>query len=355
MGILDNENLVKKIDKSGMLQSINDLPDQVENSWKELQSFTLPTHYLRCNKILILGMGGSAIGGDLASSLALNYSKAPIIVQRDYGLPNFVDSSTLVIGVSYSGGTEETVDAFSKAAEKRAKLIAISTGGQIAAFSGKYQSPIFTINYGSQPRAALGYLFTALIYILSKLDFISLGKNEVETAIRELRSYQQEVEFASPTNNNPAKKMAERLEGKIPVVVGAGTLSQVAHRWKTQINENSKQAAFFELFPELCHNVIVGLDYPKKLKDLLYIISLESEFDHPRNRLRQNIINQVFRKKGIDCEAVIMEKPISPLIEMFKIIMLGDYASFYLGILNGIDPTPVEMIKFLKEKLAESK
>jgi len=355
MGILDTENLIKKLDPEGMLQSINDLPDQIESAWKDLQSLIIPAHYLKCNKVLILGMGGSAIGGELVSTLALNYSRAPIFVQRDYGLPSFVDSNTLVIAVSYSGNTEETLDAFEKAGEKSAKLITISTGGKIGVLSSKYRAPIFKINYGAQPRAALGYLFTALLYILNKLDLYALGENEISESVHVLRQYQKIIGLQSPTSQNPAKKLAQKLSDKIPLIMGAGPMSTVARRWKTQINENSKELAIYEVFPELCHNVIVGLDFPKKLSDKIFLISLDSEFDHPRNRLRQSIVQQIFRKKGIGFEVVNMEKPGSPLIEMLEMIMLGDYVSFYLAMINEIDPTPVEMIKFLKDKLAENK
>jgi glucose/mannose-6-phosphate isomerase len=355
MGTLDTEEKIKKLDTEGMLQSISDLPYQMENAWNELKNFVIPTPYIKCNKILILGMGGSAIGGDLVSSLSLNYSKAPIIVQRDYGLPNFVDSNTLVIGVSYSGKTEETLDAFKMAGERNAKLIAISTGGEIESVARKYNAPIFKISYGAQPRAALGYLFTAILYIFYKLDFISLGQNEIVNAIEVMKEYQKEICTESPTSHNPAKQLAEKIKDRIPVIIGAGTMSTIARRWKTQINENSKQAAFYEVFPELCHNLIVGLDWPKKLGEKIYFLVLESEFDHPRNKIRQSVIGQIFRKKGVGYETIVMKKAFSPLVEMMQMILLGDYTSYYLGILNGVNPTTIEMITFLKNKLAESK
>lgn len=355
MGILDAENLIKKLDPNGMLQSINDLPDQIETCWQQMQKFAILTHYVKTDKILILGMGGSAIGGDLIASLALSYSKVPIFIHRDYEIPNFVDSNTLVIAVSYSGNTEETLDGFTKAGEKGAKLIAVSTGGKIESLCRKYQAPMFKVFYGSAPRAALGYLFTAVLAVLNKLDFITLGQNEIKELVRRLREYQKKVSFEIPTSQNPAKKLSQRLENKIPVIMASGTLSVVARRWKTQFNENSKQFAFFEIFPELCHNMVVGLDFPKKVKNDIFIILLESEFDHPRNRLRQSVIHQILRKKGINYEVIIMDKTDTPLIEMFQVILLGEYTSYYLAILNNVDPTPNEMIDFLKAKLAESK
>ena len=355
MGKLDAENIIEKTDSKSMLQSINDLPSQIEDAWNILSKFTVPTYYLKCTKILIVGMGGSAIGGDLVGGFALNYSKCPIVIQRDYGLPSFVDSNTLVIGVSYSGGTEETLDAFEKAGEKGAKLIAITTGGKLESLASKYQAPVYKFEYGSEPRAALGYLFIAVLGVLNKLGMVEIGANEISEAIKSMKDYQKEIGFESPTSQNPAKQLAEKLVDKYPVIMGAGTLSVVAKRWKTQLNENSKQAAFIEIFPELCHNFIIGLDFPKKINDNLFIVSLESDFDHPRNKIRQNVLYQVFRKKGIKYESVIEKKPQTALIEMLNIIMLGDYVSYYLAILNNTDPSPVEMIKYLKDKLSQIK
>lgn len=355
MGLLDIENTIQKNDKNGMLQSINDFPDQIENAWAKVKEFTIPTHYIKADKVVILGMGGSAIGGDLVGSLGLNSAKVPIISHRDYGLPAFVDSNTLVIGVSYSGGTEETLDGFRRAGEKGAKLIAVSTGGDIEALCRKYKAPMYKIEYGAMPRAALGYLFTAVLGILNKLDFIALGQKEMQEALDSLRDYQKKINTDSITSQNPAKQLAEKINGKIPLIMGSSTLSVVARRWKTQINENSKQTAVFEIFPELCHNVIVGFDFPKKLNEKIFAIMFESEFDHPRNLLRQTVIRDILRKKGISYEVIHAPKPLSPLIEMLQIIMLGDYVSFYLAMLNNADPTPIEMIIFLKNKLAENK
>lgn len=355
MGILDTENIIKQIDTLGMLHSIDDFPNQIENVWQELKSFTIPTHYIKCDKVLILGMGGSAIGGDLVSSLAVNYSKVPIIIQRDYGLPAFVDSRTLVIGVSYSGETEETVDAFNKAGLNNAKIIGISTGGIIEKLCKKYKAPFFRINYGSSPRAALGYLLTSVLYILSRLGFVSIGSNEIMEAVKVLREFQKEINFFSLTSQNLAKKIAERIEDKFPIIIGSGTLSTVARRWKTQINENSKHLAEYEVFPELCHNMIVGLDFPRKIKEKIFIISLESEFDHPRNKLRQNIVYQIYKKKNLKVEAINLKRPVSPFIEMLQFVMLGDYVSYYLALINKINPTQIDMIKLLKNKLAENK
>lgn len=355
MGVLDNESLYAKIDKAGMLQNIQELPDQVEDAWKQVQKFVVPTTYIKAKNVVILGMGGSAIGGDLVKELASHQSTIPVTVNRDYDLPKFVDHNSLVIAVSYSGNTEETLTAFSQAGQKGAKLLAISSGGQIAGLCRKYRAPLFTINYGAMPRAAIGHTFIPLVGIFDKLGLISLGDNEVEDSALFLRAYQKKIHPGVPTNQNLAKQISEHIFGRIPTVIGSGILAQVAMRAKTQLNENSKTMATFEILPELCHNTIVGFSHPEKLKDKVSVILLQSKFDHQRNRLRQQILVQIMHKKGIAHDIIFTNPKGGRLSEILHNILFGDYLSYYLAMLNNVDPSVIESIDFLKDKLSETK
>lgn len=355
MHILDDEKNYQKMDPEGMMQSIKDLPDQLDSIYKQMQKFVVPTHYIKIKNIVILGMGGSAIGGSLTATLALGKCKIPIMVHRDYDLPNFVNHESLVIGVSYSGNTEETICGFTQAAERGAKLVAISTGGQIAALCRKYRAPLFEIDYGAQPRAALGYLLGGVVLILTKLGFIDLGDNEFGETILLMRSLEKKIHLGIPASQNQAKQLAQRINGRFPVIIGSGTLTEVARRWKTQINENSKQAANFEVLPELNHNMVVGLDFPEKIHEKIFVVMLQSKFDHPRNKIRQQATLQILQQKKIQYETIYMQPATTALSEMMMVIFLGDYVSYYLGILNKVDPTPVETITYLKDRLAASK
>jgi glucose/mannose-6-phosphate isomerase len=355
MNILDDEKIYQKLDPKAMLQSIKDLPDQLLAASKQMSELTLPTHYIKVKNIVILGMGGSAIGGSLAASLAAMKIKVPVFVYRDYDLPAFVNHESLVIGTSYSGNTEETVSGFEEAGKRGAKLVAISSDGQIESLCRKFRVPMFKINYGAQPRAALGYLFGAVVGIINKLRFIEQEKDEVEKTVLGMKLLEKDIHSGIPASRNKAKQLAQRIQNKIPVVVGSGTLCEVARRWKTQINENAKQTAFFEQLPELNHNMVVGLEFPEKLSEKLFIVMLQSQFDHKRNKLRQQITLQIFQQQKIQYETIYLPQAETPFMEMMLNIFLGDYVSYYMGILNKIDPTPVETINYLKDRLAASK
>lgn len=353
--ILDAKEQILKNDPGHMLSCIEELPDQVKDCWEDVKKFTVPAHFINAKNIVILGMGGSAIGGDLFRTLVTNFAKVPIHIIRDYDLPAFVDKGSLVIASSYSGNTEETVTAFAQASEQGAKLMGITGGGNIEKLCKKYNAPYFKVNYESQPRAALGYSLTSIMGILGKLGVIDLNDEDVEKALKEMYDLAKKIDINAPEVNNPAKELAVRMKDKFVLVVGSGTLTEVAHRYKTQINENSKQAAFWDVLPELNHNTIVGLEYPKNLSDNMFVLILQSAYDHPRTKLRQRILIDILGKKKINYETIMFAPSASPLSEMLKMILFGDYVTYYLSVLNNVDPTPVEMIAYLKDKLAKQK
>jgi len=353
--MLDDQTMIEKIDKDGMLAKIQEQPDQVKIAWEQVQNFIIPTHYINAKNVVVLGMGGSAIGGDLIRDLVKSSAKIPVHVVRDYDLPKFVDSTSLVIASTYSGETEETITAFTEAIDRGAKTLIISTGGKAAALSRKYKIPMFEIKYQAQPRAAIAYSLIPLLGIFNKLGYIELGINEVLNAVTDLINFKQKNDINVPTSQNDAKKLAEKLHNRLPVVIGGGILSNVARRFKDQINENAKQVACFDEIPELCHNHIVGLDKPENILKETYTILLQSRFDNKRNNLRNQILIQLFQKKGIKCESIMLDCKGGKIAEILHNVLFADYVSYYLAILNQVDPTPVETIKFLKDRLAENK
>jgi len=354
MANLDNLDSIKNLDRENILGNIQELPDQIDQCWEDWQNIALPTHYINAKNILILGMGGSGIGGSLVSSLADLSSNIPIFVLRDYNIPSWVDRNTLVIGVSYSGNTEETLSAFSEAAEKTEKLITISTGNKLASLGSRYGAVHYKINYGSQPRAALGYSFTSLVAILAKLRLIDISDESIEETTLLLRGLIKKIDADVPTPRNHAKLLAQKLSGKIPVIYGSGTLAEVARRWKGQFNENSKNTSWFEFLPELNHMSLVGLEYPSDLGKKIFVLILESKYDHPRNKLRQQITTQILQQRRIPFETIMVHPTGNILAEMIQVISLGDFVSYYLAILNNVAPEPVDTINYLKGKLAEA-
>ncbi len=351
---LDQPENYQAIDRQGMIQNIADWPDQIISASKAVDKLVLPSHYLQLKNVVLLGMGGSAMGNDLVKALAGQHSKLPIEVYRDYDLPKFVDSHTLTVATSYSGKTEETLSAFEHAAKRGSKLICISSGGQLESLSRKYRCPFFKINYGAQPRAALGWSLTALLGIFTKLDLVELTRSDLAQAVSMVQKEVVKNSPDVPTVRNPAKQLAQRIVDKIPIIYGSGPLAPVARRYKGQFNENAKQTSYFEILPELNHNSVVGTQFPEIIRKNIIVVLLASQFDNPRNKTRVRISAQILQKRKIEHQIVGFDDSPSSLSEMLRVIVFGDYTSYYCALLNGVDPEPVEIIDFLKSQLTKS-
>jgi len=303
---------------------------------------------------VIIGMGGSAIGGDLLRTIVSLQSRVEVTVQRDYDLPKSVDKNTLVIASSYSGNTEETISAFKQALKNPCKKFVITTGGKISEIAAQNGVPLFSFGYASEPRAALGYGFFSLLAFLHNLDIIPDELLNVEETLDILKKMSAKMSKGVPFPKNPAKQLAIKLHNNIVVVYGAGILSSVAYRWKTQMNENSKAWAFSETLPELNHNAVVGYKFPADMADRIFVIMLRSKDLNPRTIKRYKITSDILSKSAIPHE-ILDAKGNTPLCQMMSSILLGDYVSYYLAILYGINPSPVEIIDYLKKSLASSK
>ena len=349
---LDDPEVFNQYDPEGMLARIKELPRQCQQAWQAAMSFNLPADYTEVDRVIILGMGGSAIGGDLVRSLAESEAKIPVLIHRDYGLPAFVNDRTLVIASSYSGNTEETLSAFEPALKTGAKKLAITTGGKLQTMAEENNIPVFKINYKAQPRAALGFSFLPTLGVLQKLGFLSDKSADVAETASILKELSARIDEKAPLAGNPAKQLAQRLYGCLTVIYGAGILAEVAHRWKTQINENSKAWAFYEVFPELNHNATVGYQFPAELASRIKVVLLRSPSLNKRVQLRYQVTCELLDRAGIAHEFVDSVGT-SLLSQMMSTVMMGDFASYYLAILHRIDPSPVEVIAYLKDKLAK--
>jgi glucose/mannose-6-phosphate isomerase len=347
----DNSEL-KELDPEDMLARIHEVPWQCQQAWQMAEDFDLPGHYSDINKVVVIGMGGSAIGGDLVSSLVAQEARIPVIVYRGYSLPAFVDEDTLVIASSYSGNTEETLSAFDQALETGAKKLVITTDGKLKNIADENKVPVLTFNYRSQPRAALAFSFLTVLCFLQKLGFIDNKSAEVTRAVEVLQNLSRKIDETQPAEQNPARQLAEKLYGHLPVIYGAGLLSEVAHRWKTQINENSKAWSFYEVFPELNHNAVVGYQFPPELAEKIVVVMLRSDLLVRPLQLRYEVTCQLLERASVRYESVDAEGT-APLSQLLSLVLFGDYVSYYLAILYRTDPTPVEAIDYLKEQLAK--
>ncbi len=349
--ILDQKDKIFKNDPDNMLSCIEDLPDQIRDTWEQAKEMIIPAHYINIENIVIAGMGGSAIGPDSIVNFAKESLKKPIEIVRDYDLPHYVGKKTLVIISSYSGTTEETLSAFEQALAVDAKIIGIAHQGTVEEICKSHNLPFFKLEYDSQPRAASPSSAIAIAGMLNKLGLVKITDEEIEQTYRETKELQTNLNINIPTSENQAKILATKIHAYIPFVIASGSLLKAAHKFKISFNENSKHLAFFEAIPELNHNTMTGLEFPNGLSDKIFIIILQSIYDHPRNKLRSRIILNLLNKRRIKFDTIMFPQSSCKLAEMFKMIELGDYVSYYLAMLNGIDPTPVKAVDYFKNEL----
>jgi glucose/mannose-6-phosphate isomerase len=356
---LDDLSHLEKTDAGNMRTEIADLPDQLARAWELGKSLPLPggrsSDVLKpaeISNIVISGMGGSAIGGDLLAAYVANMCPVPIIVHRDYGLPSFAaHRETLFIASSHSGETEETLDSFKTALEAGCTCLAICTGGKLAEEAAAAGLPVWHFEHHGQPRAAVGYSFGLLLALLAGLGLIPPQDDLVAGAVAAMKRSQQHLAPEVPTTGNPAKRYAGQLMGRLVTVIASGYLAPVARRWKTQINEVAKAAATFESLPEADHNTLQGLIFPENtLNAHTMTLFLRSPSDHPRDRLRSDLTRQGFMLEGLNTDFTDARGE-TPLDHIWTQILFGDYMAFYLAIAYGVDPTPVPTLQTLKETL----
>ena len=348
---IESVEAIKKADPGDMLTKIKDLPLQVRDAWKIVQAATLPPAYGDVRNITIIGMGGSAIGGELAGALLADELKVPLTVHRDYGLPGYVGRDSLVIASSFSGNTEETLSGFEQATARGAKLLCITTGGKLAEEAKALRLPIITFGYRAQPRAALGYSLTLVLGALGKLGFARDMGTEIDQALADVARLEERVHEGARTND--AKKMAIEIVGKIPVIFGAGVMGVMARRVKDQWNENAKNWAHYDVMSELNHNAVVGFPHPPIARQAQVVLLLRSKRDNPRHKVRFDATKELLDRSQIPHKDLQFDGS-SLLSEVLQMTYFTDYVSFYVALLNGADPSPVTSIDFLKDRLAKA-
>ena len=341
----------KDIDTKNMFGSIWNFPDNIIEAMKIGSSIVLQNNFSKVEKVVVAGMGGSAIGGDVTGALIENELDIPFIVIRGYQLPNWVDDRTLVICSSYSGDTEETLSAFDDAQSKNALICSITTGGTLVDKSLSSGCDVINIPDGLQPRAALAFSFVPMLYLLGKVGKISLESiSWLRKAAQLLKDVREGYSIDDPSN--PTWSLAQKIKYSLPIIyTGSERLNPVAIRLKGQLCENGKMLAYNNSLPEMNHNEIEGWENNKGLFEQYYIIWLKDKDDHDRVKLRQNATLEILRKNGVKQSALKMkEKSFSE--RFLHMIHYGDWLSYWCAIAHESDPGPVEKIIQLKKKLA---
>jgi glucose/mannose-6-phosphate isomerase len=351
--MLDDMETIKKIDKSSMIDTITQFSEQILETISMMSEFDVPA-IDKIDNIVICGMGGSAISGDILQNLFRNSIQIPIFVNRDYNLPKWVNEKTIVIVQSYSGNTEETLSSFKDAIRRQCIIFGVSSGGILEKECISHNIPFVKIPKGYAPRAATAYLLFSNLILLEKLKIVDGSiKQDIEETIYILKDAENLMAKTSPERQNLAKQLAQTLFQSIPQVYGWNIYEPIARRWCTQLNENSKVIARYDFVSECNHNDIVGWSMdPIVSKNFICFLFRDTELESPNIKKRLDFMKSLY--KNVAGNVIeIYPKGKSNLSKMMYTMCLGDFVSCYLAILRKIDPTPVDIITKLKEELSQ--
>ncbi len=333
---------LKGYDTEGMVSVLEAFPAQCRDALARGAAAEIPPSLEGFRRVLCAGMGGSGITGDMLARL-LSVEVVPL---RGYTIPPTVDAETLLLGISYSGGTEETLSTFRQGVERTPKAMALTSGGALSQLCRQRGIPMVEIPSGLQPRAALGYL---LFSLLPWFEGLGLCPHELASVPGFLEGMARA--YAPGSQGNAAQNLAKALHRHVPLVYGGhGAMATAALRWKTQINENAKQPAFWAELPELCHNEIVGYELSEALLPSACVVFLRTSTDHPRVQARVEILKEVLKRRGLHYVEAWAQGS-TELEELLSMVYLGDWVSVYMALMNRVDPTPVRPIQELKERL----
>ncbi len=339
---LDDLASLTRIDTSGMLDQMTSFPSQLTSSLR-----ATGRRDIEADTVLVGGLGGSAMGGDvLAEYMGMN-SSAPTFVVRDTALPRWADERTLVVLISYSGNTRETLSMYGSAKDRGCPTVVITSGGRIMEIAQQDGRDVVQVPPGLQPRAALGYLLGSAAGVVESAGLAPMA-SDIRPFVPELESLMRDLLPGSPESNNAAKQIARRLLDSVPFVYAPRPLRSAATRWQTQINENSKMLCLSGEAPEMDHNQIVGwIDGDRDPRNRPVMLLPRSGQCQATSLMRTTI--ELLMEHGIDTVVADLEGG-SPLESALHGIMLGDFVSYYLAMLREVDPTPVTSINELKSR-----
>ncbi|MBI4407317.1 MAG: hypothetical protein HY565_02340 [Candidatus Kerfeldbacteria bacterium] len=336
------------VDERNMLGSIDMLAQQVRHAWKSTAGIALPAEVKHCRQVVLFGMGGSALGMDIARAVYASSATVPLLVVNDYIVPGYVSADTFAILSSYSGTTEETVMA-AKLVQARTKQIAVvTTGGPLADLMTQQQLPGYqidpTYNPCGQPRIAVGYAVTGILRLLQQAGCITLTDTEIDDAAHFMDGNRELLRDA-------AQATAGRCQDKLVLFVGSEHLLGNVHVMTNQTNENGKHFACYFPIPELNHHLMEGLGNPPAAKQL-HVVFVESNLYHTRVQKRYEVTKGILDKQGISYET-FLPAAATPLQQAYEVLQWGSYVSFYIAAAHGIDPSPIPWVDYFKHALAK--
>jgi len=339
------------IDTQGMVEATASLPEQVANAARVARGLDGLPERDKVEHVVALGMGGSGIAGDILAAAAQPFMSLPVVVSKSYELPAFVGEGSLVFAISYSGDTEETVEAATEAAVQGASIVAITSGGELGRLAAGWGTPVVPVpSTFPQPRAALGAMAIPPLIVLEDIGLFPGAGQWVDDAVEQLKYRAQRL----TADKSEAAELARRIGRTIPLIYGGGAIgATAAQRWKTQCNENAKLPAFFNAHPELCHNEVCGWGQAGDVtRQTITAVGLRHDFEHPQVVRRFDLVWKMLDEVVAGIEEVHAEGE-GQLAQLLDLILVGDFVSLHLALQEGIDPGPVPALTDLKTALAQ--
>ncbi len=352
--ILDDQKYIEKKDSKLMLKSLELVQKQVEDIARDITKISIPSFYKKIKNIIFLGMGGSTLGSHVIKSAFFSNLKYPVEIVNGYHIPAFLDKDSLVIVSSYSGTTEEPLAAAKEALQKKAKILSITSGGELEKWSKKNKIPALIFdtknNPCGSPRMGLGYSIVGQILLLSKIGVLKFSSADVNSFVKIIDKYRNKWGVKTGVNENFAKQLAEDTLGRSVWYVGSEHLGGSVHIGANQMNENAKRFAGYFLIPELNHHLLEGGMFPKSnTKNILFIL-VESNLYDKKIQKRYEITKKILAQNKINFR-VYRSQERSPLAQVAEVLLLTSYTSFYSAILEGLDPTAIPFVDFFKAEL----
>lgn len=343
--MLDDLNVIKQRDPQDSLGFIAKQPEQLRHDFGIAHTFTFGP----IDNVVFAGMGGSSLVAELAHTWPS--LKVPFVVSKTYNLPSFVNERTLVITASYSGNTEETLEALQEARQKGAQIATIAHGGKLVQLAHEHGDVLAEVPECTQPRTAVFYMYRALVEILDAAKLVTdAAISDLEALVEPLEQAANAWKADMPEAHNQAKQLAQKMAGKTPIIYGGPLTAPAAYKWKIDVNENAKNTAWNNFFPELNHNEFIGWSSHPVQKPFA-VIDLISSYEHPRVLKRFDVTDRLL--SGMKPAAIKVEAKGGSMLEhLLYLVLLGDFATTYMALLNGVNPTPVDLVEKFKKELA---
>ncbi len=353
--MLDKTSTYKTYDPEDIAFGIEKLSEQIQVAWADTRTMKFPKQYFAVTNIVLVGMGGSSLGGHILQTACADRLKVPTTLVREYKLPNWVSAKTLVIAVSYSGETEEVLEAIKNAKKAKAKIVAVAVGSKLKAFAAKnkIQGYFFTPgDLSKQPRLGLGFTFAGVLGILERMNLVKVTLKDIKGMCEAMGDVLDTCARDISTKENPAKTVAMELKDRAVLIVASEHLVGNAHVLANQINENAKQFAIYMEIPELNHHLMEGFGYPKDFFKKFSVLMLDSAFYHPHTRKRYDLTAQIFEKQGgegIEYDA----NGNTRLEECGEVLQFGSFVSYYMAMLNKINPIKIPFVDWFKKEMGK--